>query len=217
MRDRVTHLWGELDGLTWEDYSASASSSALGIAMGEMLLGIGTVKGMNADFNMISTLADQEGTIDYAPYPGQTPNSFIPSTCIGIYANSIDNELAVDFFAFLFGSELQNLDLPGGMPVNAASFEKQKIDIYEGQEDGGISISSGSEGGDHFSLDIKWVTEEHFQRIRNLAEKAETVSRSDSVIEQTVLETGAKALDGDISVEEAVKEIMKKAAIYLAE
>lgn len=217
MRDRVTHLWGELDGLTWEDYSASASSSALGIAMGEMLLGIGTVKGMNADFNMISTLADQEGTIDYAPYPGQTPNSFIPSTCIGIYANSIDNQLAADFFAFLFGSELQDLDLPGGMPVNAASFEKQKIDIYEGQEDGGISISSGSEGGDHFSLDIKWVTEEHFQRIRDLAEKADTASRNDSVIEQTILEIGPKALDGDISVEEAVKEIVKKAAIYLAE
>lgn len=217
MRDRVTRLWGELDGLTWEDYSASASSSALGIAMGEALMGIGTVKGMNADFNMISTLADQEETIDYAPYLGQTQNSFIPNTCIGIYANSIDNELAADFFTFLFGSELQDLDLPGGMPVNAASFEKQKIDIYEGQEDGGISISSGSEGGDHFSLDIKWVTEEHFQRIRDLAEKADTASRNDSVIEQTILEIGPKALDGDISVEEAVKEIVKKAAIYLAE
>ena len=216
MQNRVECLWGEIDGLTWEDFSASVSSAALNIATGDTYLGIGTTKGMNADFNMVSTLTDQEENIDYAPYPGQVPNSFVPDTCIGIYANSIENELAVDFFKSLFGAELQDLDMPGGMPMNMASFEKQKIDIYEG-EAGGISISGGGEDGDHFSLEIKWVTEEHFQRIRDLVEKADIASRNDSVIEQTVLEVGPKALDGSLSVEEAVKEIVKKAAIYLAE
>ena len=217
MQDRVTNLWSEIDGLTWEDFSASASSAAIDSAMEESYLGIGTAKGMNADFNVVSTLADQESSIDYAPYPGQMPNSFVPDTCVGIYANSIENELALDFFRSLFGTELQDLDLPGGMPVNAASFEKQRISPNESGENGSFSIGSSSEDGKSFSLEVLWVTDEHFQRLRDIAAAADTASRSDSVIEQTVLEIGPRALDGSISVEDAVKEIVKKAAIYLAE
>ncbi len=124
MQQRMMSLWSELDGLVWEDFSASASGVSMDIAMEESYLGIGTTKGMNADFNMISTLTDQESDIDYAAYSGQVPDSFVPDTCVGIYANSIENELALDFFGFLFGTELQDLDLPGGLPMNMASFEK---------------------------------------------------------------------------------------------
>ena len=122
MQQRMMSLWSELDGLVWEDFSASASGVSMDIAMEESYLGIGTTKGMNADFNMISTLTDQESDIDYAAYSGQVPDSFVPDTCVGIYANSIENELALDFFGFLFGTELQDLDLPGGLPMNMASW-----------------------------------------------------------------------------------------------
>ncbi len=217
MQDRVTYLWNEIDGLTWEDFSASASSASIDIATENSYLGIGTVKGMNADFNMIATLTDQENNIDYAPYPGQVPNSFVPDTCIGIYANSIENELTLDFYRFLFGPELQDMDLPGGLPMNMASFEKQKINPNEGKANSSLSIGSSGENGKDFHLEILWVTEEHFQRILDMVNAAETASRSDSVIQQTVLEIGPKALNGSLTVEETVKEIVKKAAIYLAE
>lgn len=217
MQGRITTLWSNVDGLVWEDFSASASSAAIEIAMEDAYLGIGTVKGMNADFNTVSTLTDQESDIDYVPYPGQVPNSFVPDTCVGIYANSIENELALDFFRFLFGQELQDLDLPGGMPVNVASFEKQKINPNEGRANSSLSIGGASEDGKSFSLEILWVTDEHFQRIHDIADAANTASRSDSVIEQTVQEIGPKALNGSLSVEDAVKDIVKKAAIYLAE
>ena len=215
MQQRMINLWSELDGLVWEDFSASASGVSMDIAMEEAYLGIGTTKGMNADFNMLSTLTDQESGIDYASYPGQVPNSFVPDTCIGIYANSTENELALDFFRFLFGAELQDLDLPGGLPMNMASFEKQKMNPNEGKPNSSISVGGGD--GESFHLEIQWVTEEHFQRIRDIADAAKTASRSNSVIEQTVLEIGPKALNGSLSVEETVNEIVKKAAIYLAE
>ncbi len=215
MQQRMMSLWTEADGLLWEDYSASASGISMDIAMEDSYLGIGTTRGMNGDFNMVSTLAGQEDDIDYASYPGQVQDSFVPDTCIGIYANSIENELALDFFRFLFGTELQDLDLPGGLPMNMASFEKQKIDPNEGKDNSSISI--GGERGESFHLEILWVTEEHFQRIHDIVDAAKTASRSDSVIEQTVLEIGPKALNGSLSVEDTVKEIVKKAAIYLAE
>lgn len=112
---------------------------------------------------------------------------------------------------------MQDLDLPGGYPMNIASFEKQKIDIYADSEGGGISIGSGSEGGEHYSLDIKWVTEENYQRIRKIVDSATTASVSDSIIEQVVTEVGTKAMDGKVSIENAVAEIVKNVAIYLAE
>ncbi len=215
MQQRMTSLWSELDGLVWEDFSASASGISMDIAMEESYLGIGTTKGMNADFNMISTLTDQESDIDYAAYSGQVPDSFVPDTCVGIYANSIENELALDFFGFLFGTELQDLDLPGGLPMNMASFEKQKINPNEGEANSSISI--GGQDGTSFHLEILWVTEEHYQRLRGIVDAAKTASRSDTIVEQTVLEIGPKALNGSLSVEDTVKEIVKKAAIYLAE
>lgn len=217
MQERIIRLWSEVDGLVWEDFSASASSVSIDIAMEDAYLGIGTSKGMNADFNVVATLTDQESNIDYAPYPGQVPNSFVPDTCVGIYANSIENELALDFFRFLFDQELQDLDLPGGMPMNMASFEKQKINPNEGKANSSFSVGSSSENGKSFSLEVLWVTDEHFQRIHDIVDAADTANRSDSIIEQTVQETGSKALNGSISVEDAVKEIVKKAAIYLAE
>ncbi len=217
MQGRMKNLWGELGGLVWEDFSASAPSVAIDIAMEESYLGIGTVKGMNGDFNTVATLVDQEDNMDYAPYPGQVPGSFVPDTCIGIYANSMENELALDFYRFLFGSELQDMDLPGGMPMNMASFEKQKINPNEGKGNASFSIGSSGEGGKSFHLEVLWVTEEHFGRILDMVNEAHTASRSDSVIGDAVLEIGAKALNGSLTVDEAVKEIVKKAAIYLAE
>ncbi len=61
------------------------------------------------------------------------------------------------------------------------------------------------------------MTEEHYQRLRGIVDAAKTASRSDTIVEQTVLEIGPKALNGSLSVEDTVKEIVKKAAIYLAE
>lgn len=101
--------------------------------------------------------------------------------------------------------------------MNMASFEKQKINPNEGKANSSFSIGSSSENGKSLSLEILWVTDEHFQRIHDIVDAADTANRSDSIIEQTVQEIGSKALSGSISVEDAVKEIVKKAAIYLAE
>ncbi len=43
------------------------------------------------------------------------------------------------------------------------------------------------------------------------------IFQGDRVIEEAVLETGQKVLDDEITVEEAVREIVSRSAIYLAE
>lgn len=81
----------------------------------------------------------------------------------------------------------------------------------------GISIGASGEDGKSFHLDIKWVTEENFARLKEMVESASAVCAGDAVIEEVVYEVGQKALTGSCSVDDAVAEIMKKAAIYLAE
>ena len=43
------------------------------------------------------------------------------------------------------------------------------------------------------------------------------ISTGDTVIEDTVFEVGARVLEGGTTPQEAVQEIVKKSAIYLAE
>ena len=102
--------------------SSLASSEALNIAMGDQLMGIGTINGMETDFNLLATLADQEEGIDYTLLPGQVGKSFLPEASVGILESSVENNRVTDFFCYLFGREFQELDLPDGLPVNQAAF-----------------------------------------------------------------------------------------------
>lgn len=197
------------------EYFATASSAGLNAAMGEGDLGLGTVHMMESDFNMISTLADQ-GDFDYGIWNGQIKNGFIPKGMIGISSASADKELAQSFFRYLYGREVQDVEVSTGLPVNRASFEHLKENPRGEEENSSLSIGGGGDG-ESFSLTILWVTEEHFERLRQIIESADTVCAGDAVIEEVVYDIGQKALNGSVSVDKAVEEIVKKAAIYLAE
>lgn len=204
--------------LVWERYDASASAKALSIAMNENKLGIGTIKGMNADFNMIGTLADQDEKFGYCLGQLQVEKGFLPATRLAIYAESMENELAVEFFRFVFSRELQDLELSTGFPMNQASFEALKENPRGEENQSGISVTAADGDGDNFfSLDIQWVSEERFEELKALVESLNTACISDSMIEKTVYEIGPGALNGNASIEDTVAEIVKKAAIYLAE
>lgn len=197
------------------EYFATASSGALNVAMGEQRIGIGVTNEMDGDFNMVSTLANQEENFGYCVWQGQIENGFIPKGMAGICARSGENELALAFFRFLYGREVQDIEVSTGFPVNRASFEHLKENPRE--EEMGISIGTSGADGQGFSLDIKWVTEKDFERLKQMAESASTVCTGDAVIEEAVYEIGQKALNGSADVEDAVAEIVKKAGIYLAE
>ncbi len=198
-------------------YYANAMSNAIDIGMGASKMGAGISKGIVFDFDTITTLKDQEEDFDYGLWQGQVENCFIPGTRAGICQGSRTPELAEDFFRFLFGEELQDIELPAGFPVNPVSFEKlRENQISPGEEAaGGIAISS--EDGDMFSLECKWPEKEDFDRLKGMAESLTQASIGDSAVLEAVYETGPKALNGTCTVDAAVEEILRKAAIYLAE
>ena len=204
-------------GGTAASSSVLASSEALDMAMGGQFMGAGVVNSMETDFNLLATLADQEESMDYMLLPGQTADSFLPVASVGILETSLDNTQVTDFFCYLFGREFQDLDLPNGLPVNRASFEH--LQEAGSGDDSAVSFAIMTEGGngDAFSVDVRQASAEQFARLKEMAETVTAVGSGESAIEDAVLESGPKALNGSLSVEDTVAEIVQKAAIYLAE
>lgn len=199
------------------EYFATSSTAGLNVAQGYQKIGLGVSYMMSADFNMISTLADQEADFGYGVWNGQIANGFLPRGMIGISSGAGENELALSFFRYLYGRQVQDQEVSTGFPINRASFEQLRENPREGEGESGISIGSSGADGEMFSLDILWVTDEHFEALKQMAESARAVCTGDEVIEEVVYETGQKALNGSASVESTVEEIVKRAAIYLAE
>ena len=196
-------------------YYAVASANAIDVAMGTQKMGAGVTYGMDCEFNTISTLAAQEEDFAYVPWQGQVPNGFIPKDLVGICTGSETKDLVLEFFRFLYGSKVQDMDLPSGFPINAASFERLKENPREEYEHGGIVINDGE--GTVFSLDIYWSRKEDFERLQDMVRSASAICTGDASVEAVVCEFGVKAVNGSASVEDTVEEILKKTAIYLSE
>ncbi len=219
LQENTQEQWTS-EAASQEGYYAAASASAMDIAMETQRLGVGQIHGVGSDFNIIATLRGQEEDLTYDLWQGQISSGYLPVEMVGICTESAEKELALTFFRFLYGESLQDLDLPTGFPINEDSFERLKENPQKDRmdsESAGIILVSGEDGDLLFSLDIKWSSPEDFARLKEIVKEVSATCTGDSVLEQTVCEMGVKALNGSSSIEHVVAEIVKKAAIHLAE
>ncbi len=205
-----------------EQYYATLSTNAINITTGEQKLAVGKVYRVDFDYAMVTSIAGmEEGDFGFGLWNGQVSGGFIPDGMTGVAAASAEDELAVEFYKFLFGRELQDMDLSGGLPVNMASFDtfakNPRAGAIGGDEDLSGSLALGGDDGVFFSLDVLWPKEEEFRKLREMAGSVSRISTGDTAIEEAVYEIGPDVLNGNITPQEAVKEIVKKSAIYLAE
>lgn len=206
----------------YKQYYGNVPSSATSIMIGAQQFAVGRVCGVDFEYDMLTTLEEQEEDFTFDVWSGQVKNGFITDTLVGISANSMDNELAVEFYRYLFGKELQDANVYDGITVNMASFEELKKNpragLVEGADERAAgSISMGSPDGDYFGIELLWPTEEEFERLKGIISSVNRISTGDERIADTVYEIGARALEGGTTPKEAVREIVKKSAIYLAE
>lgn len=213
--------YGSLDG-QYREYYGNVPSGAEIIMMGMQQFAVGRVRGVDFEYDMVTTIEEQEDDFGFDVWNGQVRGGFMSNTLVGISVNSMDNELAVEFYKYLFGKELQDVDLYDGLPVNMASFEGLKENPRAGLIEGADERAAGSIGastpdGKEFGIELLWPTEEEFERLKGMISSVSRISTGDETIEDTVCEIGARALEGGITPAEAVQEIVKKSAIYLAE
>ncbi len=206
----------------YKQYYGNISGNAQYIAMGLQQFAVGRLYGVDFEYDMLTTLAEQDEEFGFDTWSGQVKNGFFTNTLAGICANSMDNQTAVEFYRYLFSKELQDTYMYDGLPVNMASFEALKDNpragLVEGQDERAAgSMGSSTADGKYFGIELLWPTEEELERLKDIVSNVSGISTGDEVIADTVYEIGARALEGGITPGEAVREIVKKSAIYLAE
>lgn len=156
--------------------------------------------------------------ITLMPISGDEGSIYVPKTMLGINAAAKNSQNAQDFVKTMLSQDVQD-SLHNGYPLNRKSFDDIfVVDPKLVADDGGFMYySSVDEDGNESSRVTYVPTDEQKMLLKGWIERADVPYISDKVLEDAVIAEGEKYLDGEQSVDDAVKAIMDKVMIYVAE
>lgn len=178
----------------------------------------GALDGFNAyaEMRSINKVSGYENTV-WTVMNGQSSNVFCASTLLGISAASKHPEEAEDFIRLCLGKENQAA-IWTGLPVNRAAFDEIFIPDDRMDENGAFSwMSMGTPEGESASFISYWPNEEQKEELRKSIEAAGTPYIENRMLEDAVYEEGGGYLQGMRSLEDALYDIEKRIALYMAE
>lgn len=168
-------------------------------------------------YPMTAELLRQQGMI-CVPMPGQSQNLARASKVWAVNAASGMQETALELVAYAMSTQFLNENTMGrGATTNWDVLEKQMQDALKNEEGYGVSMGFTDIYGKDMVIHSGAPTQEDLDTLRTMLEGCQGVSQCDSRIYDAVIEEGRKALEGELTIEGAVKEIEKKVSLYLAE
>lgn len=194
--------------------------------LNDMELAVGMLEDVYGYQEMLS-LKYCEGLedVEMKSFDGMSAGVFEPAVLVGLNASAGHQEDAERFFDILMGYEVQNL-LYDGFTVNDAALKSRLSPQWQIFQNSGMDMdygevcsSLGGTTGDgrEWYLEIHMPTKEEFEKLYNLCHSVKTPYLKDPVVESAVIESGAQYLAGYLSEEEAVRKIMAKVEIHMAE
>ena len=151
------------------------------------------------------------------PMQGQCSKVFKPATMLAVSAVSEDMEQALGFLDACLSAEVQSEY--NGIPVNQNGFDMQftpRQDIL--QEDGEYtSMYTTDADGNELSFICYWPSDEQIAAFKQELASADTAYIPDLTLEEAVLKQGTAYMQGGQSLDQALDEIEKAVAIYMAE
>lgn len=207
------------DGEKQEDSKYFHSISVMVSDDGKASFIFGELDSMLSYANLI-TLPRNSGmeNMTLMPISGDEGSIYVPKTMLGINAAAKNSQNAQDFVKTMFSQDVQD-SLHNGYPLNRKSFDDIfVVDPKLVADDGGFMYySSVDEDGNESSRVTYVPTDEQKMLLKGWIERADVPYISDKVLEDAVIAEGEKYLDGEQSVDDAVKAIMDKVMIYVAE
>ncbi len=213
--------WQEENGMATEEGEFPIDASAVmdSLSGGQEIV-IGTISSVE-DLEYAIGLLEHEDfkNASYELLSGE--RIFTPKGICGVNAKSSQMELSIEFFKALLGTEAQKADLSDGIPVNEDAFDK----FFENpnpddQSVLGFASSLAGDDGEtqkqvHF--EASWPDGDDVAALKEKVKMLAAPGLSDDMIRTAILESGAKALSGELSVDEGCGEIVQKVDLYLAE
>lgn len=145
---------------------------------------------------------------------GQTSNAFVPMATIGISSKSADTETAGTFVEFLLSKEAQSINQGGGLPVNKTAFDEG---IKAGSEGLGKTVPYLTASGENKEFKMEQPSETDIKELNAMVESLTTPAVVDNVIKDNIKEQAEQCVKGNITSQEAVKNVMQKINLYLSE
>lgn len=145
---------------------------------------------------------------------GQTSNAFVPMATIGISSKSADTETAGTFVEFLLSKEAQSINQGGGLPVNKTAFDEG---IKAGSEGLGETVPYLTASGENKEFKMEQPSESDIRELNAMVESLTTPAVVDNVIKDNIKEQAEQCVKGNITSQEAVKNVMQKINLYLSE
>ncbi len=182
--------------------------------MGYAQIAAGASDGIQLDLDCVTSLLRIDDSLDYRVFQGQSKNLFIPVAMVGISAKSTETEDAKAFVKLMFESETQQ-ETYDGYPINRTAYQAHFAFLEENQSNGSMTLQKTDDTEQEFEL--YWPNQEEQQKFTAFMESLTTPALTNDYLCELVYSEGTKVLEGEVSVEHAATEIVKKAAIYLAE
>ncbi|MDE7340707.1 MAG: extracellular solute-binding protein [Lachnospiraceae bacterium] len=151
------------------------------------------------------------------PMQGECSGLFLPKTLLGISATSAQAEDAKEFMRFFLSAEMQANYY--GLPLNREAFDMQLTPNENSMgEDMIIScLALSSEDGISIYFNIYCPKEEQVAAFKEELASVNTAYLPDNVLEDAVFTSGAGYIQGEMTLDEALSEIERQVAIYMAE
>jgi ABC-type glycerol-3-phosphate transport system substrate-binding protein len=136
-------------------------------------------------------------------------NTYRANTLVGLNSAGNNKELAKEFIQHLFSMDIQGAELYDGFPVNTSVLE---LLILKNNEMGTYSVGDGS-----YSISAAYPSLENRKLIYEYIKALERPMENDSIMIDMILDEAERYLRGDISVNQAVDNILAGINTYLSE
>lgn len=143
--------------------------------------------------------------------PGSAAKAFIPADIAAINANTQKKEQAENFIKLMFSSDLQQVDLRQGFPVNIEGLNQSMVE----RDDVMFGMSDQSRPEEELVGGMPSIRAQ--EKIRDLCLAVETPYTLDTVLTEMILDEAEGYFTGQKTADQAVKDIKERTRIYLSE
>lgn len=150
---------------------------------------------------------------DFAPLEDGRGVGFKPIMKLAVNTKSAEQEMAKEFVKLALSKQAGDLSIRSGMPFNAAAAEKKKVNTNHDS----WSLNGTNEYGEEVEASASWPIQNTLTKYQKAIEAVNHVIKEDTYLTEQVIEIGAEAIQEGKTVDEAVAEIKKKTALYMAE
>lgn len=153
--------------------------------------------------------------MDFVSMPGQSGFLGQASKILAVNEASKVKQQALELVAYALSAQFAKDSYVYGGTTNWDVIEAQAAK----ELDEGFSAAMSFEdiNGNEKMVEVATPSQEAMDALKELLESCQGISQCDSRVYDAVIEEGQKALTGELTVEDAVKAIEKKVALYLAE